>query len=141
MGLVEIKKAREDLEAAKKILEEQSKSSIKEELERLFHEDPTINAIQWSQKDSEYDDEGMYPGVFGPYFVMDSDDEDANGYGRFPRELYGYDSSPIPPELQKLQEILSCLGSEILSSLFGDANVSTATFDGRSVSIESEYTD
>lgn len=135
MGITEIAAARQQLDNAKKMIKDQAEKSIKEELVKIFS-DVDVDAVQWSQKSSEYNDEGMYPGIHGPYFVTVT-----NGDEHINRELYGYGQTPVPPELESLKRILDCIGDDILSEIFGDENVNTVTRSGKGVIITSDYAD
>lgn len=125
--------ARKQLDEAKKSLQSQAKFAVGEALDDIFAAHEDVMKIQWAQKSSPYNDEGMYDGVHGP--VINNEDDD-----RYcPRWTYRYDA-PLDPRAKELKAVLEAIGEEILSDIFGDENIVTAERqpDGQ-VTVTSEY--
>lgn len=112
-----------------------AKETIGEELDSLFLRFEDINKVQWAQKNSPYNDEGMSEGIHGPV-VNDDFEED---YGA-PEWAYGYGTFSPDNRTDTLRSILNTLGEEILSDIFGDENLVTAVreTDG-TVKVTSDY--
>lgn len=135
-----IKEARKSLDEANEILKKESKNALREAISKVFDDNPNAQGIGWAQKDSEYNDEGMYPGVFGPAFT-DLDPLQENSF----RDLwhsapwvYG-DGGKTDPRLIELEEVLAALGSQVLSELFGDENIVIARRSDKGFTIHTEY--
>lgn len=137
MSLETLKEAREKLNSANHILFTSAKSEIGAELTRLFA-NPSITSIQWAQKASEYNDEGMYPGVFGPVKNQPGFDEEPwpswiDGYG-YDTPGWAYDG------MDDLKKVLNLLGEDILSEIFGDECRIMAVRDtGKGYKLVTEY--
>lgn len=128
-----VKQARVDLDNAEQNLRTNAKTAINTELKRLFSDD-TVETVQWSQRESEYNDEGMYDGVHGPVLNLPRWEEDRGNWA------YGYSGQTTDPILSDLSTILASVGAEILSDLYGDAAVVTVTRGDGAVVIETEDT-
>lgn len=121
MGLEEIKAAQKHLKNSRQNVIQEAKRAIKWEVQQLLAE-PDIEVVSWAQKTSEYTDEGMYPGVFGPAFNQPySTSED-----RWDSFVYEWDFK-IDPRGETLREILLNVGDEILSEIFEDESAVDAT--------------
>lgn len=113
-----------------------AKDHLQATLTEIFTEYPEINIISWGQKDSEYDDEGMYPGVNGPVFNYDFFDEVnkdnwnnlemeiIQGYGSYRKsDTDGWEKIFKAPNAErKLMSALNDIGSELLVKIFDDAD-------------------
>jgi hypothetical protein len=122
MTVAKLTQAREQLNAARKTLVEEARGTIEETLIPIFQHNPDIDVVTWAQKSSEYDDEGMYPGIHGPIGLTE---EEAENEDRFPDWLYGY-TEKKDDRLSSLTKVLTTIGDEVLSEIYGDQNVVTA---------------
>ena len=129
LELNELTEAREALDAAQAKLKAQARTTI-EALIRDAFEDSDITNIAWAQKSSEYNDEGMYPGIVGP--VVNVNEE-----GR--QQWVGVVVHQTDSRLPELTEALNLIGEEILSDIFGDEAYVIATRDGEAVKLVTEY--
>lgn len=133
MGVSEILEAREKVNEGTRTLEYEAKAAIKDCVDYILSV-PGIDCVSWSQKSSEYDDEGMYPGVWGPVI---NDPFSADDGGEW---AYGYGSVLTDPRCESLKKVLEAIGSDILSNIFGDEYAVDATYgnDGR-IRFHAEY--
>ena len=142
MSLEAVKEARQQITEAQKVLRDAAEKTVKDELEKLFT-DPTIQNVTWAQKAGEYNDEGMYPGVFGPAInafeglvdrasIRDWSYED--GY-----DMIYYGGMTVDPRAKRFEEVLNALGDDILSDMFGNENVTVAVRTEKGATIVSEY--
>lgn len=145
--LEEIQSARNAIETAQTSLRSVAKTAIREECEKIFAL-PGITSVSWAQKSSEYNDEGMYEGVYGPVLNRPydpTDDEagaDDDRWERWYDVLYpGYGSSSATDHrLKPLADILNGLGQVILSDIFGDECAVDVRIDSNgNLSFDSEY--
>jgi hypothetical protein len=125
MSIQELEAARKSMDEARGVLSNSVQGAISAECKRLFARHIGLENIQFAQKASEYTDEGMYPGVFGPVANRaESSDEDAEYYGYLPAWLddyYGEDKpSSYDESLGELRRILNATGEDVLSEIFGD---------------------
>lgn len=117
-----IKIARSAIDAANSELNSIAKEAINESVKQLLMY-PDVRYVSFAQKGSEYNDEGMYPGVFGPainepFSVFDGEEGNDD---RWDSWIYEYRPDvPNDPRLRDLYDILNGIGEEILSSIFGD---------------------
>jgi hypothetical protein len=136
-GLERLQQARNRAVMAEKFIVAEAKNVINEELTRLFIEHPEIQTIAWGQKAREYNDEGMYPGVFGPEVreeERDGDDLDDRYYDM----LYS-GRSTTDSRVADLKAILEIVGEETLSDIFGEEHVVEVSRCGDSFDIQTEY--
>lgn len=140
MSLENLQQARREIDNANRLLKDEAEKTIRDELERIFIANPTFKTIDWAQKHSEYNDEGMYEGVFGPVANEISAEEQRND-DDWPDWLYGYGGTKVVDELKELHSILNAVGEEVLSDIFGDECRVTASWDvsKAKVYISSEY--
>jgi hypothetical protein len=141
-GVAELQAARRDLEQAKAAISTQAKSVLKGVVEKIFDENPDIQTIAWAQKASEYNDEGMYPGLFGPVANPEPDEDgDYRGYGYSSNWLYpSYnDKFVVAPQLKELDETLQAIGEDELSQIFGDEHSVTVTNTENGPRFTTEY--
>lgn len=117
-----------------------AKEELTDELGRLFaHRD--VLTVSWGQKYSEYNDEGMYPGIMGPAlnkFIIAGEDTEviewevgyhgSNDYFEALYSRYGQENSHLSdPRLTPLRELLNKIGAEVLAEIIGgDQNVVVA---------------
>ena len=101
-----------------------------------------VSVVIWAARSSEYNDEGMYPGIIGPFINPEGFDPE-EGIDPFLEEqayelLYG--EHPIDPRAKELEAVLNALGDEIISDIYGDQNMVFAYLlhDGR-LQYETEY--
>lgn len=105
-------KAQADLIAA-------GKKALREVLTSSF-ENPEIQTIAWAQKYSEYDDEGLYPGITGPVInVVDGDDPMEGVWGW---TYGGGDANGFPEEYGNVKNMLDAVGEETICNIVGDDN-------------------
>lgn len=135
MSVTAIAEARQRMKEAEEVLRREAKNAINSAVLALLEAGAT--SVSWAQKSSEYNDEGMYPGVFGPvldhpYHTLEDRWEDEKWYD----VLYGSESDS---KAQALKDILENVGDEILSDIFGDECVVDATLSNGRVVYESEY--
>lgn len=123
---------------AQRQLEVTGKAVLKQALTEVFS-NPSIETVAWAQKHSEYNDEGLYPGITGPVInVVDADDPTADlwdwaGYG---------DSSPgeFPEEQRLVKSVLDKIGEETICEIVGDDdNIVVASRQGDGFTIFAEY--
>lgn len=112
--LSELQAAREQLTTARATLQTKGKQTLLAVVDEIFNAHPDIHDISWASKSSEYDDQGMYPGIAGP--VANEDENYNDGY---PEWLYDYRFQQ-DPRLAPLKQTLDLLGEDVLSELFGD---------------------
>lgn len=107
-------KARADAQVQKA-----AKAALKEVLHDAF-QNPRIATVAWGQKYSEYNDEGMYPGIAGPVInVVDPEDPRADAWGW----LGGWGTSTdddFPTEQRRIKTVLDKVGPEVLCEIVGD---------------------
>lgn len=136
MSVTAIAEARKRMKEAETVLRNEAKSAINSAVLALL--ESGASSVSWAQKGSEYNDEGMHPGVFGPvlnhpYCELEDRWDDEIWYD----VLYG--GHRVDPKLEALKSILNDVGDEILSDIFGDECVVDATLvDGRVV-YDAEY--
>lgn len=141
MSLQELIDAKKEMEEARSFLTSNVKEAIKTECMRLFNTHLGLTDIQFAQKASEYNDEGMYPGVYGP--VANQAELDAEDY--FPPWLDDYSdrnfkASVYDQSLSELSRILSAAGDEVLSEVFGDsARIIVTRDEDKGVKFTVEY--
>ncbi|MFI5405133.1 MAG: hypothetical protein ACHQ1D_01330 [Nitrososphaerales archaeon] len=125
MSLSELESARRLFDESRGFLTQNVTDAIKAECIGLFSANPGLTNIQWAQKASEYNDEGMYPGVFGPVANRPVSRDDGDGWDYMPAWLddYGDPDTPSPYDryLGELRRILAAAGDEVLSEVFGDS--------------------
>ena len=120
-SLSDLNAAKAANDASYKTLKDLTKDVIRAEIISLFETYSTMKNIVWAQKNSEYNDEGLYPGITGPYFDIDDDDYD-----------WYYDEPIQDGRLANLENILNTAGENILSDIFYDDSVTRVTFvDGK----------
>lgn len=139
-ALETVQAARTKVDEANEVLRSTAKEAVKEGLDTVFA-DPSVTLVMFAQKSSEYDDEGMYPGVYGPDIregeynidqILDDRWEELDG-------LLGYGSLPTDPRGVQLKAVLEAVGDDVLSDLFGDESVVFVTKGEKGYSITSEY--
>jgi hypothetical protein len=133
MTLTALQDARRRITNATQDLDSLSKTVINDLVKDLLQADD-INNVTWAQRGSEYSDEGMYPGIAGPFLNAELDDRD---------DYYDYidtDDYDKDPRIHDLKAALDAIGEDILSDIFGDEYMVIATLreDG-TVNYESEY--
>jgi hypothetical protein len=145
-ALEAVQEARTQVADAEKTLRVKAKDAVREGLDAAFA-DGTVKAVLFAQKGSEYNDEGMYPGVFGPR-VLDTDGEinieelahDYDGNTPVYDMLYGYGKpEPVDSRLSSLKTALDSIGEDVLSDLFGDECIVLVTKGANGYDFESEY--
>jgi hypothetical protein len=138
MDLTRLENARNQMNDAQRELESSAKSVINEAVKELL-DSPDISNVVWAQKSSEYNDEGMYPGVAGPHLNVEGVDDDFDPYDLEDRwglmETYG----SVDQRASDLKKVFDLLGEEILSDLFGDEHLVVATLNGDRVQYATEY--
>lgn len=135
-ALARVKTARTQLDDAKNALQVNAKSAINETLKAVFA-DETVQSVAWSQKNSEYNDEGMYPGFHGPV-LNDAPVEDIRDWAYDSQWLFGYDRAEVDPKLAELKDVLEAVGEEILVELYDDEAVVVAQRRGDKLVIQVE---
>jgi hypothetical protein len=141
MSLSEITLARQQIDSATKTLQSVAKRAINDEVTKLLS-DPAIRYVSFAQKASEYNDEGMYPGIQGPAINEPfdvADDEYSDGDDRWDSWVYDTDHR-VDPRAKQLAAILNGIGEQILSDIFGDECAVDAYLDQfGNVKYASEY--
>lgn len=120
--LARIKVARNAIDAANSELSYTAKEAINEAVKQLLMY-PDVRYVSFAQKTSEYSDEGMYEGVFGPainepFSVYDGEEGNDDRW-----DSWVYEPGlgvPNDPRLRDLYDILNMVGEQILSNIFGD---------------------
>lgn len=107
-----------------------AKMALHQVLTEVFEENPDINIISWGQKNSEYNDEGMYPGIQGPVFNYNfSDKRDWDdlewdiimGYGYRRKDHEGWSGILERPQAaKKLKEMLEGIGEDLMVAIMGN---------------------
>ena len=120
-SLQKVQEARERIKSAREVLEKESEATIKETVESILSSNPDIDIIRWGHRSSEYDDEGMYPGIVGP-IVQSREEFDAED--NYPDWIYR-DEYKSDKRLSTLVTALNSIGEDILSDLYGDQAVVT----------------
>jgi len=146
VSLETLRQARNNIDEAQKILRAEAQSSIKEEL-RLLFEDPTVHNVTWAQKAGEYNDEGMYPGIFGPALNQFDSELMLSDFGGEEIREWSYDDGydmlyggyQVDPRAKRLKEVLNAIGDEILSDLYGEENVVVVLRTENGAKVVSEY--
>jgi hypothetical protein len=104
-----------------------AKEALTDELGRLFA-DKSVMTVAWGQKYSEYNDEGMYPGIMGPalnQFIIAGEDTqviewEVEDYFEGLYERYGQENPHLTdPRLRPLRELLNKIGAETLAEIIG----------------------
>lgn len=146
-ALEAVTEARRVVAHAEGTLREKAKDAVREGLDAAFAH-AGVTAVVFAQKSSEYNDEGMYPGVFGPQVLELPEDVEVDLYelahdydGEYSTYdmLYGYGSKEVDPRVSKLKEVLDAIGEDILSDLFGDECLVLVTKGHNGYDFESEY--
>lgn len=133
-ALDRVREARAALDTAKTTLLSEAREAVNDALKELFA-DETVQTVRWAQKSSEYNDEGMYPGVAGPVVNFAGED-----YGDHWEWLAGYNySGPEDNKAKNLKAVLELIGEEILSDVFGEENIVTVSRVDGGVTIDTEY--
>lgn len=135
MSLQQIEELSLDISIKEKKLRSLTDYLLKEQIELLFAIYPDIQCIEWAQKYSEYNDEGMYPGVYGPV-VDQTYDEDESFY--WPDWLGWGGKGLSDSRLTDLHNILHSAGADVLSDLYGDEHRVTIKRDDTN-NFRSEY--
>ena len=131
-----LQNARNRIEEAKQELSGEAKSVLRDEVYRILTENEDIKNVAWGHKSSEYNDQGMYPGVAGPIINSVEDLNDYNSY----EWLWSYKPEPTDERLKDLETILNALGEEILTDIFGDEQCVIAKVNAKgSVDFISDY--
>ena len=127
--MTELDDALRTFSAAQANLVSASKRALTDVLSAVFS-NPEVTDVAWGQKTSEYNDEGMYPGIMGPVInefsivndetgeveETDLDDWWSKLYDGYPpRTTYKF-----PVERAKVAAILEAIGPEILCEIVGD---------------------
>lgn len=92
------------------------KEAINAEVGKLLKQ-PGIDVVSWAQKSSEYNDEGMYPGVAGPVINSPFVSDDGRAWDRNYGVLYQNVKSPEASALSVLLDKIDC---DELAEIFGD---------------------
>ncbi len=108
---------------------------LKDTLESVFENSEVLN-IAWAQRYSEYDDEGLYPGICGPIVNAFDEDEIVNLHrtdiwDKLP--MYGNSVSTIgfDREVRIMKNTLDAIGAETLCAFVGgDENMVVVTREG-----------
>lgn len=125
-GLDTLKAARAAADTARVTLESEAQGVLDENFTLIFKNNPTIQSISFGVKSSEYNDEGMYPGIAGPV-VSENEDGDSGLDDYESRDwLYDYNAS-VEPRVQGLKATLDLIGEDILTQIYGDEYVVTAS--------------
>lgn len=136
MSLEQIKKSRAALDKARQEIRDDIKEVISQECARIFIANPEITSIGWGMKTSEYNDEGMYPGINGPAINVDLDDDSDKdlmmGYD------YGYKGDKLSPVTDTLKAILEEAGADILCEVWDDEYIVVAKPKTRDLAVEFE---
>ena len=135
-----LEEARKLVDGAEATLRDSAKGVIKTAIGQLLEQDD-IGAIAWGCKSSEYNDEGMYPGVHGPIVLEKDEDEWDEILYNHDLQGYSYPESPTDPRLLELKKALNLIGEDILCEIFGDEHVVVASIDKSfgTLRFESEY--
>lgn len=114
--------ARASILQAESLLQHNAKQVLNDVVLAVFRRDSEITSVSWAQKSSEYNDEGMYHGVFGPAINQPYDGSGSSWYD------LGWTTSyvPVPTELRGVEEVLKALGVDILAQIFGDEAIVNA---------------
>lgn len=123
MSVTELVEARKRIDQAQAEIKSLAKQSIRDAVQAVFDNYPDVETVAWAQKHSEYNDEGMYPGLFGPVINAERDDDGSYGYDSF---VYDYHGTKIDDRLGALHQVLEAIGTEELSDIFGDEYSVTA---------------
>lgn len=139
-ALEAVQAAREQVAEAEKILRDKAKEAIREGLDVIFA-DPKVSIVAFAQKASEYNDEGMYPGVYGPQVLEDNANVDQLMDDRWENfeDLLGYGSFTAEPRAKLLETALNSVGETVLSDLFGDECLVFVTKGETGYDFQSEY--
>lgn len=140
--------------AALRAAKEEHKAAAKEELgsvlSGIFESDPSIHHVVWGQKYSEYNDEGMYPGISGPVInsslgIVDEENGelveiDLDGWWN----VCAYPGEDSDPQYQEQQDLLSTtlseIGEDVLCEIVGeDEHVVVAQRSANGFDLWSEY--
>lgn len=122
MSVEKIIAAKQRVKEANELIQELAKSTLDDLIRFIFNVHPGMLGIEWAQKSSEYDDQGIYYGVYGPVLLDLNDHDDS-----YPNWLYR--GEDVPTELAELKTLLDSLGPEVLVRMFGDEEVVTVTRD------------
>lgn len=131
MSFDTLERAVKDLEDAKFHLLDVAKGTLNDAVKVLL-KNPDIENVAWAAKSSEYNDEGMYPGVVGPHLNIGEDDD-------YDRWVYDYDSKSDDARTKLLAEILAVTGEDVLTEIFGDEAKVTATLVNGAVKYYTDY--
>lgn len=140
-ALTALEQARSQITEAQKVLSNKAKDAVREGLDEVFA-DPSVKVVIFAQKSSEYNDEGMYPGVFGPEVRTEDVNVDQlidDRWDEFYDLLYGYGNSAADPRAPKLKAALEAVGQEVLSDLFGNECLVFVTKGDKGYDFQSEY--
>lgn len=137
--------ARKDLDSARDRVNDAAKAALHDVLTDAFS-NPEVHEISWGQKNSEYNDEGMYPGVHGPY-VSGKEDEEMDWEHPAYRWVLGFEygnKNPTEPafreEEQSVKAVLEAIGEEVLCDVLGyDEYVVSAYRSGDGFKLTQEY--
>lgn len=141
MDLTKLRDAKEKIETAQAYLRVAAEKTINASVLSVLST-PHNYSVAWAAKSSEYNDEGMYPGISGPYLnvgVVDGVfDWDRMMDDRW--EILMDNGTSNEPVLSELTEILNLIGEEILSDIFGDEHLVVAYLNSqRNVQFDTEY--
>lgn len=127
MSLETVKAAAEARDEAEKVLRGEARSTLNELVTDLLNQDGIQN-VSWAQKSGEYNDEGMYPGVHGPFINLVDDPENYGEIRDNNRELMGYNypATPVDARAKDLESALDFLGEEIVADIFGEESAVVA---------------
>lgn len=106
-------------------LEKARLSLAKDILNRALTEvftNPEIKFVGWGEKFSEYDDEGMYPGISGPFFNVDyhSVKREDESWNTIHECLFGSGEETFLSEYSNLKKILEGIDTPLLCQIVGD---------------------
>lgn len=141
MDLTNLRDAKEKIETAQAYLRVAAEKTIGASVRDILSK-PHNYSVVWAAKSSEYNDEGMYPGISGPYLNVGVEegvfDWDRMMDDRW--EILMGDGTSNDPALSELNEVLSLIGEEILSDIFGDEHLVVAYLNSqRNVQFDTEY--
>lgn len=108
-----------NLEAAQADFKKAAKRTLAEVLDDAFAQHEELDAIVWGVRVSEYDDEGMEPGVHGPRLFSTDEDIDREDLWDFVFSRGPLDSSKFGDSSQIIAETLDAIGAEILTDIVG----------------------
>ena len=117
------------------------KQALGEALDNLFAGNSSVEVVVWGQKNGEYDDEGLYPGIMGPNSITSAEYERLGDYELW-EVVYDRSGTGIPPALKPLSVVLEQLGSELLADIVGGDEhyvIAQRDTDGDGFSLHSEH--